>query len=234
MTHTNIIGKRILAIVAHPDDESFIAAALLKTNADSGGSNMLVCATRGGRGMSHLPRPMSVRRLKAVRTRELRNACKLLSVTAPVIMDIPDGDVEHHVLTFRRRSHTVARAFRPDFIMSFGPDGFSGHHDHIASHRVSYDVARRLRVPLLCATLPETVTKRSLQWLIKRRSHNRYHHELRHDPPELNIPVDASFKLKLLKKHRSQFGRGVPLSDFPKYVAREILKAEHFTVRYPR
>lgn len=233
MTRDHALGKKLFVIVAHPDDESFIAAAAIRTNADEGGSTVLLCATKGERGVSHLPNPVSSTRLKAIRCRELQHACALLRVRKLVIMNLPDGEVERHLARFRKRAHAIARVFRPEVALSFGPDGFSGHHDHVAAYRVAYDVSRRFRIPLWCATLPRAITKRPLHWLIKRRSHNRYRKKILHDPPDHVIAVDPAFKRRVLAQHMSQFDRGVPLSGFPAYVAREMLKAEHFTVRRP-
>lgn len=232
MTH-GILGSTMLVIVAHPDDESFIAASLLRENADAGGSTVLICATKGERGMSHLRRPMSHAQLKTVRTQELRSACALLGVSRIVHLGFPDGAVEDHITALTTRALTLAKRIQPYCIVGFGPDGFTGHHDHLATYRTAREVARRMRLPLLCAMLPRAVTNRSMAWLTKRRSHTRYRTHKKAHRTDLVIPVNARFKLKVLRSHRSQFDYGIPLSGFPKYVAREILTAEHFTIRRP-
>jgi len=48
------LGKRLLVVTAHPDDESFLASGTMLANANAGGNNFVFCATLGERGKSHL------------------------------------------------------------------------------------------------------------------------------------------------------------------------------------
>lgn len=229
----DVLGSTLLVLVAHPDDESFIAASLLRENADAGGTAVLICATKGERGMSHLRRPMTMAALRSVRARELRRACSLLGIKRIIRLSLPDGAVQDHEAALANRAIAVARTIKPHYLVSFGPDGFTGHHDHLAVYRIACTVAHRIRVPLLSATLSRAITARPMSWLTKRRSHSRYRAKTRAHRTDLIVPVNARFKLRVLRCHRSQFDHGKPLSGFPKFAAREILAAEHFTIRRP-
>jgi LmbE family N-acetylglucosaminyl deacetylase len=136
-------AKRLMVIVAHPDDESFpIGGTIAKTVAE-GGEVMLVTATRGEAGILGLS-PKETGRL---RERELRAACKMLGVSDLRFLGYVDGTldrVEAHAAIDQLID--LMRTFRPEVVISFGPDGISGHPDHLAVHRwaaAAFEQARR-------------------------------------------------------------------------------------------
>ncbi len=123
----------ILAVFAHPDDESFCAGGTLAKYAADGAEIMVVSATHGDAGQIHDVRAATRRTLGQVRERELRLACKRLGVRHALCLDYGDGRlnrVEPEALT--RHITRIVRAFRPDVVITFGPDGAYGHPDHIA------------------------------------------------------------------------------------------------------
>ncbi len=227
---SDLIGKRLFIIVAHPDDESFVAAGTIRKNTDAHGSTVVLCATRGERGASHLSKPLTMKALGMIRSRELRRASKLMGVTTLVQLGIPDGGVDRHQARLFKEASALVRRHAPDIIVSFGPDGISGHLDHIAVHQVALRVSRATRTPLLCAALPFLLTKGSLPWLKARRSHPHYARRIVRLRPTLRVRVDPAFKLRVLRTHRSQFDRSTPFSGFPKFIARSILSAEYFSL----
>jgi LmbE family N-acetylglucosaminyl deacetylase len=124
---------RILGVFAHPDDESFCAGGTLAKYAADGAEIMIVSATRGDAGQIRDARAATRRTLGAVRERELRLACERLGVRHALCLDYKDGtlkDIEPEVLT--RHIARIVREFRPDAVLTFGPDGAYGHPDHVA------------------------------------------------------------------------------------------------------
>jgi LmbE family N-acetylglucosaminyl deacetylase len=124
---------RILGVFAHPDDESFCAGGTLAKYAASGAEIMVVSATRGDAGQIRDARAATRRTLGQVRERELRLACERLGIQHAVCLDYGDGtlkDVEPEILT--RDVTRIMRQFKPDAVITFGPDGGYGHPDHIA------------------------------------------------------------------------------------------------------
>ncbi|HVM01293.1 MAG TPA: PIG-L deacetylase family protein [Acidimicrobiales bacterium] len=122
-------GLRLAAVLAHPDDESRIVGGTLALYASRGARVSFYCATRGEAGDPSLP-PERVGRL---RERELRAACRILGVTTLRLGHFPDGgldrvdpdDVVGDMVGF-------LRAEQPHVVVTFGPDGRTGHPDHIA------------------------------------------------------------------------------------------------------
>jgi LmbE family N-acetylglucosaminyl deacetylase len=130
---SNARPLRILGVFAHPDDETFCAGGTLAKYAADGAEIIVVSATRGDAGQIRDARAATRRTLGQVRERELRLACERLGVRHAICLDYRDGtlkDVEPEALT--RDITRIVREFRPDAVITFGPDGAYGHPDHIA------------------------------------------------------------------------------------------------------
>jgi LmbE family N-acetylglucosaminyl deacetylase len=126
--HDDLRSRSLLAVFAHPDDESLACGGLLAWCAHLGARVSVCCATAGELG----PGPADIR---SVRLQELRNAAQILGVTDLVLLDHEDGMLpwtEAERLEADIRS-TIGR-LRPDVVITFGEDGLYGHPDHIAIH----------------------------------------------------------------------------------------------------
>jgi len=125
---------RLLAIFAHPDDESMGMGGTLAKYSAEGVETHYICASRGERGWfgpeQQNPGPDA---LGLIRTRELENAIKELGMTGLYFLDYIDGDVDKANYTEaigKIVSHV--RRIQPQVIVTFPPDGNYGHPDHIA------------------------------------------------------------------------------------------------------
>lgn len=122
----------ILGVFAHPDDEAYLAGALMAIAADAGRRVLCVTATRGELGFpDHDSRSLDER--KAIRETELRACLDVLGVREHVWLDYPDSGcagvpIEEPVARLR----AIVDAVRPDTVLTFGPDGGTYHEDHIA------------------------------------------------------------------------------------------------------
>ncbi len=124
---------RILGVFAHPDDESFCAGGTFARYAALGAEVMVVSATRGEAGQIRSAGVATRRTLGQVREQELSLACQRLGVQHAVCLDYGDGrlqEVDQEVLI--SRIVEIIRNFRPEAVITFGPDGGYGHPDHIA------------------------------------------------------------------------------------------------------
>jgi LmbE family N-acetylglucosaminyl deacetylase len=124
---------RLLGIFAHPDDETFCAGGTLAKYAQAGAEIMVVSATPGNAGQIRDAHVATRRTLGQVRAGELRRACQKLGVKHVECWNYEDGtlhDVDQAGLV--EDVVRVIRSFRPNIVLSFGPDGGYGHPDHIA------------------------------------------------------------------------------------------------------
>jgi molybdenum cofactor sulfurtransferase len=123
---------RVLGVFAHPDDETFCAAGVLKRQAAAGAEVMVVSATHGEAGQIRDSHVATRQTIGAVREAELRLACERLGVGTVECWDYADGTLaEADVDTLVGRVAGVIRTFRPDIVLTFGPDGGYGHPDHM-------------------------------------------------------------------------------------------------------
>jgi LmbE family N-acetylglucosaminyl deacetylase len=125
---------KLLAILAHPDDESMGVGGTLAKYASEGVETHLVCATRGEAGWfgqpDEFPGPFA---LGQIRERELYAAADVLGIRSIRFLDECDGALDR-AQPARVVSRIVRqiREVRPDVVVTFGPDGAYGHPDHIA------------------------------------------------------------------------------------------------------
>jgi LmbE family N-acetylglucosaminyl deacetylase len=130
-------GRSLLAVFAHPDDESLACGGLLAWCAHLGARVSLVCATRGESGTrtdgdEPGDRPAGIR---DTRSRELQAAAEILGLSEVVLLDHPDGMLPWvDAARLERDIGDAIRRIRPDVVITFGEDGLYWHPDHIAIH----------------------------------------------------------------------------------------------------
>jgi LmbE family N-acetylglucosaminyl deacetylase len=125
---------KLMAILAHPDDESLGFGGILAKSAAEGVETHLVTATRGECGWPGDEQAYpGVEALGQVREAELRAAAHVLGVRSVQLLGYLDGELDK-----ADPSEAVAkvverlRRVRPHVVVTFGPDGIYGHPDHIA------------------------------------------------------------------------------------------------------
>src|SRR5579859_2185785 len=128
-------GKlKLMAILAHPDDESLGNGGILTRYAAEGVETYLVTATRGERGWtgaeSDYPGPEA---LGKRREAELLAAANVLGIRQVEFLNYLDGEL-HQAPAAEAVARIVLhlRLVRPDVVVTFGSDGAYGHPDHIA------------------------------------------------------------------------------------------------------
>lgn len=131
-------SRRLLAVLAHPDDESLGLGGTLATYGAAGVETFLVTATLGQsgryrgirRGDPQHPGPAALERIRAA---ELRAAAAVLGLREVSLLGYADqllDRAEPAEVVGRIASHI--RRIRPDVVITFPPDGAYGHPDHIA------------------------------------------------------------------------------------------------------
>jgi LmbE family N-acetylglucosaminyl deacetylase len=123
--------RRLMVVTAHPDDEAASFGGTLRLYADRSVETCVVCLT-AGTAAKHRGAAAKGEDLAQLRRREFMNACAVLHVTRPIILDYPDaglvttdlskvvGDLCRHI-----------RDFRPQVLLTYGAEGaVTGHPDH--------------------------------------------------------------------------------------------------------
>lgn len=135
---------RLLGVWAHPDDETYLSAAHMMRAIAAGDRVVCVTATRGELGSPDEQRWPSGEVLAALRTAELDDAFAALGVQEHHWLDHPDGGCADVPLEVGAAGVlTYLEAVRPATVLTFGPDGVTGHPDHQAvCHWVDAAVTR--------------------------------------------------------------------------------------------
>lgn len=128
---TTVETGTLLGIWAHPDDEAFLSAGLMAATARAGNRVVVATATRGELGATRAGHSPEL--LAALREQELSRSLGAVGVTEHRWLDHRDGDLP----TVRREDGVdqvaqLVDEVRPDTIVTFGPDGMTGHSDHQA------------------------------------------------------------------------------------------------------
>jgi LmbE family N-acetylglucosaminyl deacetylase len=122
----------ILGVWAHPDDETYLTAGIMSAAVERGKRVVCVTATRGEAGsLDHERYPPE--KMGEVREAELASSLRVLGVREHHWLDYIDGachEVDFDEAT--KKVQTIIEDVRPDSVLTFGPDGLTGHLDHIA------------------------------------------------------------------------------------------------------
>lgn len=123
---------RLLAVLAHPDDESLGVGGTFARYAEEGVETYLVTATRGERGRIGTERPGPAI-VAPLRERELRAAAEVLGIREVVFLDYLDAELDRApVVEAAGRIAAAVRRLRPQVVITFPHDGSYGHPDHVA------------------------------------------------------------------------------------------------------
>ncbi|GAA4445732.1 PIG-L deacetylase family protein [Phytohabitans houttuyneae] len=221
----------VLGIWAHPDDEAYLSGGLMALATDAGARVACVTATRGELGTPD-PALWPPDRLAATRATELASCLEILGVR------------EHHWLGHRdggcaaadpapavERLCELLDQVRPDTVLTFGPDGITGHPDHRAVSAWATAAFAKAAPPgarLLYSAVPEAWERR---WSAL---HERFSVYLPGYPvtvPEAALAVDltldgalAERKVRALLAQRTQTGgivEAVGIKTYTEWVSGE-------------
>lgn len=216
----------LLAIFAHPDDESFRPGGTLALLARRGVRVQVLTATRGEGGSCGDPPLCTPEELPAVREAELRCACAALGLEPPRLLDYRDGtlaEVDAEGLTAAILH--VVREVRPQVMLTFGPEGLSGHPDHVTVGRCAAEAFRRAGdvAALYTVAVPASIAARLEPLKLEC---------LRSVPDEeISLVVDVTEvweqKMAAIRCHATQLSSS-PIVWAPEEYRRLFLGTEHF------
>lgn len=238
--------RRVACIFAHPDDDTYGVGGTLALHADEDLAVTVIVTTSGEAGRIFDPSLATRETLGRVREAEDAAAWRALGLEPDLrFLRYPDGGVagvprEELVATYL----DVVLDARPEVVVTFGPEGITGHEDHLAVGAAATDAFHAARasgsegfVRLLYTALPQGRMDRFNESLRLRGMEpidpaQPFHP--RGVPDEtIGVRVDCSAayerKLAALREHRTQG----ELEGFPFDLWPEILGVEAFVVAHP-
>jgi len=155
-TTTPELSRHLLGIWPHPDDEAYLSAGLMARMTDAGRQVTVLTLTRGEKGTSD-PEDYDQPHFGAKREAELRASLAELGVHDVRIAGYRDGECDTvDSETAVSQIAAVIASVRPDVVITFGPDGITGHRDHrIVSGWVTEAWRRVGGAELLYATMTD-------------------------------------------------------------------------------
>ena len=142
--------KTILAVLAHPDDESFGMGGTLALYAQKGYDTYYVCATRGEAGSLDEEFLKGYKDTAELRTDELMRAAKVLGLKEVFFLGYrdsgmpgteenkhPNAQINHSIDEVAGKVVKYIRELKPDIVITFDPIGGYKHPDHIHIQRAA-------------------------------------------------------------------------------------------------
>jgi N-acetyl-1-D-myo-inositol-2-amino-2-deoxy-alpha-D-glucopyranoside deacetylase len=213
----------LLAIFAHPDDETFRPGGTLALLAQRRVKVHVLTLTHGEAGSCGEPALCKPDELPIVREHELHCACAALGIEPPHLLDYPDSrlmeaDPERVIVEIL----TVVRQVRPKVLLSFGPDGLSGHPDHILVGQWTAEAFRRVEgaAALYTVAVPQSL---AAQLGMKQV------HPVPDETIALSVDVSSVWERKLaaIRCHATQWSSS-PMLSAPAERQRLFFGHEHF------
>jgi LmbE family N-acetylglucosaminyl deacetylase len=139
-------AKTLVAVIAHSDDET-APAPILARYAREGVQVYLLVATDGAEGGTHTTIPLGPE-LSRARAEEARCAADALGAQPPILLGFPDGKLGDYIgdrsLLYRLTDRIAGelQRLRPDAVVTWGPDGGTGHPDHRLVSSIATQLAR--------------------------------------------------------------------------------------------
>jgi len=193
--------KRVLVVVAHPDDAEFGCGGTVAKWVKEGKEVSYVIVTNGDKGSDD--RSMTPERLAKIRAEEQLTAARTLGVEHVEFLDYPDGELED-TLDVRRDVTARIRRFRPDLIVTQIPHRSSSLYASHRDHRITGSVVLDCVYPLARDHLsfPELLA----QGLEPHKVREVYLMVWDHPEVVVDISDTMELKLKALACHASQLG----------------------------
>jgi LmbE family N-acetylglucosaminyl deacetylase len=155
---TNVLPAwgQVLAVVAHPDDESFGLGAVLATFVESGSEVSVLCLTRGEASTLHGVSGD----LAEIRAEELAQAARTMGIVNVRLRDYPDGQLPGVPLeTLIDDISSFVAGQQVNGIVVFDSSGITGHPDHQRATEAALAYASANNLPVLGWTLPASVAQ---------------------------------------------------------------------------
>ena len=222
----------MIVFTAHPDDEAFTAGGTIYLNNHNVGETILICATRGEYGRASLGQEKSAEEIKQLRFEELEKAANELGIKEIHISDFPDRGLVKCKKELMEAWQPIVESVKPEVMLGFGKDGYTGHLDHIVVGSVASRLARGVEIPYYAFSLPGGKYHHSFEnCLQKKRIYGSYVNKCSHRDPDIMVEVNSEIKYQILQIYKSQWPSLDPYNIFSREDAEHFLRYEYF-VKY--
>jgi LmbE family N-acetylglucosaminyl deacetylase len=185
----------VLAVCAHPDDESFGLGGIVAALTEAGIPVSVLCFTRGEASTLHA----GPGALAAVRSRELAAAAAALDVRRTELLTYADGRLGGEPLEeLAGHVHRLAGTVGADTLLVFDLGGITGHPDHQRATEAALAAAAENGYAVLAWALPTDVG-RALNAEFETAFVGRADAEI-----DIVLPVDRNRQLAAISHHTSQ------------------------------
>lgn len=200
---TQTEARRVMVIVAHPDDAEFSAAGTIARWAREGKEIVYVLCTSGDKGTSD--RTLSPTQLAEIRRAEQRAACKVLGVKEVVFLGYEDGLLVSS-LQLRRDLVRQIRRYRPDIVVCQDPTSrwFAQQYLNHPDHRAAGDAALDAVYP--SARDPHVFPELLAEGLEPHKVREVYIISRENADTWIDISETIDLKIAALEQHASQIG----------------------------
>ena len=190
-------ARSVLAVCAHPDDESFGLGAVMSTLVDQGADATVLCFTRGEASTLHVTDDD----LAVVRAEELALAADVLGVRRSELLGYADGHLaDQPLVELTAHVSRMVEEVGADLIVAFDDGGITGHPDHVQATHAAVTAGWSCGVPVL-------------GWGVLDRVADRLNDEFgavfvgrESNDLDFRIPVDRTLQSEAIACHVSQSG----------------------------
>ncbi|MEP7289298.1 MAG: PIG-L deacetylase family protein [Chloroflexota bacterium] len=224
--------KRVMVIVAHPDDIEFGIAGTIARWVKEGAEVCYVLCTSGDVGIldPHITKAEAM----AIREAEQVAAAAVVGVTNVIFLREPDGMLEA-TIALRKRLVREIRKFRPDTVIAGDPtqlwagENYINHPDHRAAATVALDAV------FPAAGMPTLFKELEDEGLTAHKTYKVYVTSWGPSETFVNITDTIELKIEALRQHKSQIIDWDPAEQVRKWAAetakgKEMDYAESFRV----
>jgi LmbE family N-acetylglucosaminyl deacetylase len=202
MAAENMTAKRVLVVLAHPDDPEFFCGGTLARWAAEGAQITFVLATSGDKG-THDPE-MTHERLIQTREEEERRSAAILGVTDVIFLRYKDCELQP-TLELRRDITRLIRLKKPDIVVTGDPTVF-----WYGNNRINHPDHRAIGAATLEAVFPTAGVRLAFYELY--RDEGLAPHDIKQlyiagtTTPTTKVDVTdyIETKIKALREHKSQ------------------------------
>ena len=230
----NTIGvnsnSKVLAVFAHPDDETAFSSILFRRIAQTGASLNLITLTNGEKSTLRFGIEEDVN-LGEARKQEMQRIAQLFKVNHLFLPGFPDGEIENYSSEIHSYLGDKIEKLKPDVFVTMEQNGVSGHFDHIAVTRIVNNLQKSPEFKVIYTTVDENFSLSKKNSVILKNGGDVKPmlptHFIKFTQEEIR------FKMKSFLTHKTQYdlsSKDKLISFMAKWKKRRLLSNEFFAI----